>query len=452
MRKTNLLTVLILAGVVLGVLFGHFLLWDPNASREALEQSTSWWRSAGDFLLMRPLMLIAAPLIFTSVLIGVTSVGDPRKLGVIGGATLVFYLVTMLLAVTVGVTVGATVKPGANMPEEIRQAAQEVGRQHLEGRNIVPEPAGEQIGGAWRSILEQLIPDNLLRAGVEAQYLSIITVTIVLGIGLLVVGRRARPFLDVVEGVHEALMVIVRAILWVMPLGVMFLVAWSVGTMGLNNLVGALSKYVAAVLAGLGVHMFVTLPLVLWIITRTNPFKYMWAMRPALFTAFGTASSMATLPVTIETSVDKGGCSRRASGIVLPLGATVNMDGTALYQGIAVIFMFQAFGYDLHFAQYLVIVLTATLSAIGAAGIPGGGLVTTIIIVSAVNTTIAARDPGIPALPIAAGLGLILSVDRVLDMCRTTVNIWGDAVGARAITRLAPDDPTEQPEREKALG
>ena len=452
MRKTNLLTILILSGVVLGVLIGHYLLWDPNASREALEQSTRWWRTAGDFVLMRPLMLIAAPLIFTSVLIGVTSVGDPRKLGVIGGATLVYYIVTMLLAVGVGVTVGATVKPGVGMPDDIKQAAQDIGRQHLAGRNIVPDPSADQIGGAWRSILEQLIPSNFLRSAVETQYLSIITVTIVLGVGLLVVGRRAKPFLDVVEGLHEALMVIVRAILWLMPLGVMFLVAWSVGTMGLNNLAGALAKYVAAVLGGLGVHMFVTLPLVLWLVARTNPFKYMWAMRPALFTAFGTASSMATLPVTIESSVDNGGCSRRASGIVLPLGATVNMDGTALYQGIAVIFMFQAFGYDLHFAQYLIIVLTATLSAIGAAGIPGGGLVTTIIIVSAVNTTIAARDPSIPALPIAAGLGLILSVDRILDMCRTTVNVWGDAVGARVITRLAPDDPTEQPDRAKAMG
>ena len=176
MRKTNLLTILILSGVVLGVLIGHYLLWDPNASREALEQSTRWWRTAGDFVLMRPLMLIAAPLIFTSVLIGVTSVGDPRKLGVIGGATLVYYIVTMLLAVGVGVTVGATVKPGVGMPDDIKQAAQDIGRQHLAGRNIVPDPSADQIGGAWRSILEQLIPSNFLRSAVETQYLSIIKI------------------------------------------------------------------------------------------------------------------------------------------------------------------------------------------------------------------------------------------------------------------------------------
>jgi len=233
-----------------------------------------------------------------------------------------------------------------------------------------------------------------------------------------------------------------------MPIGVFFLVAASVGQMGLGTLVDALARYVGTVFLGLGIHMFVTLPLILWLLARTNPFKYLWAIKPALLTAFGTSSSMATLPVTIETTSDLGGCSKRASGLVLPLGATVNMDGTALYQGIAVIFMYQAFGYDLGFAQYLVIVLTATLSAVGAAGIPGGGLVTTIIILSAVNRTIAAGNPNIEMLPLAAGLGLILPVDRILDMTRTMVNVWGDSVGARIITRLAPD---VEEEREKAF-
>lgn len=452
MRKSTLLTLLILSGVALGVLIGHYGLWDPNATREAVEQTTRWWKTAGDFVLMRPLMLIAAPLIFTSVLIGVTSVGDARRLGLLGGATLAYYLSTMVLAVVVGVTLAALFRPGVGLPDDVKQSAIAIGEQHIQSRGIQPAPSDEQIGGAWRSILEQLIPSNFAKAFVEAQYLSIITVSIVLGIGLLAAGQRAKPFLQVVEGLHEALMIIVRFILWVMPLGVMFLVAWSVGTMGLRNLVGALAGYVGTVSLGLGLHALITLPIVLWLFARANPFKYLWAMRPALFTAFGTASSMATLPVTIESSIEQGGCSRRASGLVLPLGATVNMDGTALYQGVAVIFMFQAFGYELHFAQYLIIVLTATLSAIGAAGIPAGGLVTTIIIITAVNTTIAAKDPNIPALPVAAGLGLILSVDRVLDMCRTTVNVWGDAVGARIISRLAPDDPTEQADRAKALG
>lgn len=372
------------------------------------------------------------------MLIGITSVGDPKRLGVLGGATLVFYFITMALAAIVGVTLGATLRPGANMPDSIRESARIQGEAHL-STGSAAQAQQESLGSAWREILDLMIPDNFFGAAVSQQYLSIITVTIFLGVGLLIARQKARPFIDAVEALHETLMILVRAILWIMPLGILCLVAWSVGSMGLGQLASALGVYVVVVLLGLAIHMFGTLPLTLWIAGRTNPYKYMWAMRPALFTAFGTASSMATLPVTIESANDLGGCSKRATGLVLPLGATVNMDGTALYQGIAVIFMFQAFGYDLHFAQYLTIVLTATLAAVGAAGIPAGGLVTTIIIVSAVNHTLAANDPNIPMLPLAAAIGLILPVDRVLDMCRTAVNVWGDAVGARIITRIAPD-------------
>lgn len=443
MKNSALLTTLILIGVVLGALIGHVFLWDPAAT-----SGPDGWKTFGDFILMRPLKLIAGPLIFTSVLLGVASLGDPKRLGLVGGATLVYYVSTMVLAVGLGVTLAATIEPGSGVPEAVKTAAQSAGEAHLQGRTAEPS-AGGALKSAWREILERMVPDNFLRSASEARYLSIITVAMALGIGLLGVGEKGKPFLSAVEALQEALMALVRWILWVMPLGVLVLVAWSVGTMGLGNLVGALAKYVLVVVLGLGLHAFVTLPLVLRVFGKTKPYRYMWNMRPALMTAFGTASSMATLPVTIATATEKAGCSKRAAGLVLPLGATINMDGTALYQGVAVIFMFQAFGYDLSLAQYLVIVLTATLAAVGAAGIPAGGLVTTIIIVSAVNSTLAANNPDIPTLPLAAGLGLILSVDRVLDMCRTSVNVWGDAAGAKIISRLAPDTESE---REKAMG
>jgi len=266
-----------------------------------------------------------------------------------------------------------------------------------------------------------------------------------LGIGLVAAGDRAKPFLAVVQALHDVLMTIVRWLLWLMPLGVFFLVAWAVGKMGVMNLFEALRNYVLVVLMGLGIHMFITLPLVVFLFAKVNPFKFMWSMRPALLMAFGTASSMATLPVTLETAVDNGGCSKRASGLVLPLGATVNMDGTALYQGITVIFLFQAYGYDLSMVEYLIIVLTATLSAVGAAGVPGGSLATILIIITAVNMTLS--KTGQPELPLSA-IGLILGVDRLLDMCRTMVNVWGDSVGARVISRLAPD---EIEDKEKAF-
>ncbi len=444
-KKTNLLTALIIAGLALGVLIGHFFLWDSTATPEKIAEVTGGWKTAGELVLIRPLKLITIPLIFTSVMVGITSVGDARKLGVIGVATLVFYLLTMVLAVGTGVTLGATIKPGDGIPPEVIAQAQSTGAAVVaeRGQDVA---AGGGLGAAWINILRLMIPENFVDAAASGRALSIITATIVLAIGLLLAGKEGEPFIRVVQSLHEALMIIVRFILWLMPIGVLLLVAWAVGSMGLKNLAGALAAYVVTVIAGLGVHMFIALPLVLFIATRVNPYKFMWSIRSALFTAFGTSSSMATLPVTIEATSDLGGCSKRSSGIVLPLGATVNMDGTALYQGIAVIFMFQAFGYDLGFAQYLVIVLTATLAAVGAAGVPGGSLVTTLIIINAVNTTLAGVDDVDP-LPLAA-IGLVIGVDRILDMCRTTVNVWGDSVGARIITRIAPDTPEE---REKAF-
>ncbi|MBL0921491.1 MAG: dicarboxylate/amino acid:cation symporter [Phycisphaerales bacterium] len=450
MKKTTLLTVLILAGVVLGVLVGHFLLRSPGASAAEIAQDTAVWKTIGEFVLMRPLKLIALPLIVTSVTLGIATVGDSRRLGLLGGATVAYYLATMVLASTLGVLLAATIRPGAGIPDDVRRSALEAGQAHLQSVSGVVTPEGG-VGGAWMTILQQLIPDNALRAAVNLEFLSVITICIVTGLGLIAIGSKAKPFIDAVEALHEALMAIVRVILWAMPVGVFCLVAWSVGTMGLGNLAGALAKYVLVVMLGLSFHMLVTLPGALALFGRVNPYRFLWRMRPALPMAFGTASSVATLPVTIETARDHGGCSRRASGLVLPLGATVNMDGTALYQGVAVIFMFQAFGYDLHFAQYLTIVLTATLAAVGAAGIPAGGLVTTIIIISAVNSTIAANNPDIDPLPLAAAIGLIFPVDRALDMVRTMVNVSGDAVGARILTRLAPDGPTDDPVRERAL-
>ncbi|MGP1310695.1 MAG: dicarboxylate/amino acid:cation symporter [Phycisphaerales bacterium] len=430
--KENLLTILILIALVLGALVGQFFLYDSSATAEKLRQATSAWRTAGDLVLIRPLMLIIIPLIFTSVLTGVTSIGDPKKLGVLGGATLIFYVVTMILAVTTGVTLAWLFNPGAAAASFAASQAESLSA----AATSAPPPGG--LGAAWLEILYMMVPNNFVAAAANNETLSIITATIALGIALTVVGSKARPFVVAVEALHEALMTLVRWILWVLPLGVFFLVAWAVGNMGFAQLFQSLGMYVFVVLLGLVIHATISLPVVLWLLTRINPFRYLWAMKPALLMAFGSASSLATMPVTIETSVDKGGCSRRAAGLVLPLGATVNMDGTALYQGIAVIFLFQAFGVDLHFTQYLVIVLTATLAAVGAAGVPGGSIATTLIIIAAVNTTLAAI-PGVEPLPPSA-IGLILGVDRILDMARTTVNVWGDSVGARIITRIAPDD------------
>jgi len=188
-----------------------------------------------------------------------------------------------------------------------------------------------------------------------------------------------------------------------------------------------LGTYMFAVVAGLGLHGFVVLPLVLLLIARRNPFEYIRALAPALLTAFSTASSSATYPVTLECVTDRAGVSKKSADFVLPLGATINMDGTALYEAVAAVFIANALGFDLSLTQQLIIVVTATLAAIGAAGVPSAGLVTMIIVLESV---------GLPG----AGYGLVVAVDRILDMCRTTINVWGDSVGAAVVARGLPDN------------
>jgi Na+/H+-dicarboxylate symporter len=231
----------------------------------------------------------------------------------------------------------------------------------------------------------------------------------------------------------------VLVIIWVTPVGVFLLMTYTVGKIGLAALIGPLSKYIFVVLLGLAIHGIIVLPTILFLFTRRNPFDFMWRMRKALMTAFGTDSSSATLPVTLETAEHEGGCSKRAANFVLPLGSTVNMDGTALYEAVAVVFLFQLYGIELGFAELLVVVITATLAAVGAAGVPSAGLIMMVIVIKAVNTSLGDETRELPL----EAIGVIIGVDRIVDMCRTTVNVWGDAVGAKIMTRIAPDTPDE---------
>jgi Na+/H+-dicarboxylate symporter len=268
--------------------------------------------------------------------------------------------------------------------------------------------------------------------------LGIIIFAIGLGLAFAAGGEKTKVARDFFDAGFEGLMILVQWIIWLTPPGVFFLVAWTVGRIGLDNITGPLGAYMGTVFLGLLLHGVIVLPIVLYFFARTNPYRFMAKMKPALLTAFGTDSSSATLPVTIETAIDEGECSENASNFVLPLGSTINMDGTALYEAVAVVFLFQLYGIELGTAELVLVIITATLAAVGAAGIPSAGLVTMVIVIGAVNGSLAGGDT--PLLPVAA-IGVILGVDRILDMCRTTVNVWGDAVGARIMTRLAPDDP-----------
>ncbi|MEM8835329.1 MAG: dicarboxylate/amino acid:cation symporter [Planctomycetota bacterium] len=446
-RKDTLLTLLILGGLALGLIVGQFILYDPGATPEKLAEVTGAWQTAGNIIFIRPLRMMVIPIVFISVVVGVTSIGNPSRLGLVGGATLLFYLSTMLLSVGLGLTLVSAVKPGAGVadPAEFMTGGMEV----FEGaRERIESGSAGGLGNSFMRLVEQMIPTNPIAAAVDGNTLGVVVFAIFLGLSLVMSGKKAQPVIEVFEGLFDVLIRLVTWIIWLAPLGVFLLVAGRVGEIGLGSLAGPVFKYMMVVIVGLLIHATITLPAVLAIFGRVNPFRYMWQLRKPIITAFSTASSAATLPITIEEAEKSGKCSKSAANFVLPLGATVNMDGTALYQAVAVVFLFQIYGLDLSLAQQLVILITATLAAVGTAAIPSAGLITMAIVITAVNSSLAAMGDGTPTLPLEA-IAIILGIDRILDMCRTSVNVWGDAVGARIMTRLAPD---EDDELEKALG
>lgn len=440
MKHHRLLNILIFVGLLAGVIVG-FLLYNQykGLSTDEIEANLNWLYETGSIILIRPLKMMIIPLVFTSVVVGITSIGDPNRLGLLGGTTLVYYFATMLIAVIIGATLVTTIQPG-DLDAESKAAMiadyQEDSEQAEESRKKF-EDAPKELGGAWLNIVKQMIPDNALRAAVNGQPLPVIAFSILFGLALMITGERAKPVVKFMDALFSAVMTMVGWIIWITPIGVFLLVAWTIGKLG-GAAVERVALYMMTVFIGLAIHGFIVLPTILFVFGRANPFKFMWRMRPALMTAFGTDSSSATLPVTIETAETVGGCSKRASGFVLPLGSTINMDGTALYEAVAVIFLFQLHDIQLGFAQLAVVALTATLAAVGAAGIPSAGLVTMVIVITAVNNSLG----GAHTLPLEA-VAIIIGVDRIVDMCRTTVNVWGDAVGAKIMTRIAPDTENE---------
>jgi Na+/H+-dicarboxylate symporter len=442
-RHDLLLTLLILGSLVLGVLVGQFFLFsdDPSVSATTIADRVAPYQQIGEFLFFRPLMMLVIPLVFTSVVVGVTSIGNPQRLGLIGGATLVYYFTTMILAVLLGLVLVNTVKPGRNADPSAFISDQAV-QSFAVTEQAISARSETGVGGAIINLLEQAIPSNPIAAAASGNTLSMVTVATLFGLALVLIGEAGKPAVAVMESIFAALIKLVTLLLWLAPIGVFCLVAARVGTTGLGALAGPLGKYAMVVIVGLLIHSLVLLPIVTFLFGRANPYRFLLQMRKPLLTAFSTASSAATLPVSIEEAERSGGCSKKAANFVLPLGATVNMDGTALYQAVAVVFLFQMHpSFEPGLTQMLVILITAVLAAIGAAGIPSAGLVTMAIVITAVNRSLEAMNADFAPLPLSA-IAIILGVDRFLDMCRTAVNVWGDLVGAKIITRIAPDDET----------
>lgn len=365
---------------------------------------------------IRLITMVVIPLVLASLIVGTVSIGDIKKLGKVGGKTLVYYLVTTAIAISIGLTLANIVKPGEGLSQDVEQKLMESYSAESQEITISKEKLG--VSG----LLTKMIPSNPFKAMVEGNMLAVIVFALLLGISLASLQRdKVHGVISFFEGLNEAMIKLVEFIMKVAPYGVFALIAAVVGKFGASILM-TLIWYAAVVLLGLFIQLTITYSLSIRFLGRVSVLKFFRGIRSAQLVAFGTSSSNATLPVTMKCAEDNIGISNKIASFVLPLGATINMDGTALYQGVAAVFIAQVYGISLSLPEQLLIVLTATLASIGAAGVPGAGVITLALIL---------KVAGIPE----TGIALILGVDRILDMCRTVVNISGDAACATFVAR-----------------
>jgi len=385
---------LTLLAIVFGVLFGIFL---PEI---ALEQ-----KIIGSIFLSLLKMLIV-PLIFASIFVAIVGIGSVGELKNIGLKAFGYYFSTTAIAVVMGIIVVNIINPGVGM-----DTAQTLG-----SAPVIKEFSIDQF-------ILGFIPTNIISSLANGSIIQIIVFTVLLAMATLHLADEVRqPITSFFESLNEAMMVLAKWIIKLTPIGVFSLISFVVAEKGVESLF-SLWEYVLAVILALTIHGVIILPTLLYFLAKYSPLKYFREVREAVLLAFSTASSSATLPVSIEVAQEKGGVSKKSAGFILPLGATVNMDGTALYESIAVIFIANLAGVDLSIGQQVLIFVTATLASIGAAGIPGAGIVMMVIVLDTV---------GLPHEYIS----IILVVDRVLDMFRTATNVWGDLIGAKILDKV----------------
>jgi len=359
-------------------------------------------------IFIRALKMLIIPLILSSLISGITSIGSGSNLGRLGLKTMLYYVITSLFAIITGQVLVNIFKPGVGANIQFIQ--------EVEG--LVEKQK------SFIDILVGIVPDNILQAMVNNEMLSIIFFAIVFGFFITKISKKYNQVLkDFFSAVFEVMMKMTLFVIRFTPLGIFGIVAKTVADQeDLGGLATSMGMYMLTVILALAIHAIITLPMILKLIGKANPIKHFRNMTTPLLTAFSTSSSGATLPLTMQAVEEKSGVSNKISSFTLPLGATVNMDGTALYECIAAIFIAQAYGIDLSFVQQLIIVVTALLASIGAAAIPMAGLVMITVILTAVG------------LPLE-GVGLILAVDRILDMFRTATNVWSDSCGAVVIAK-----------------
>ncbi len=373
-------------------------------------------------LFMNALKMIIVPLIISSIITGIAGVGSGSAVGRLGGKTLVYYASTSLLAILVGLFMVNLFQPGI----VDGQPARDMIGLSADTESVTAKVEGRGAGDVVEIFL-RMIPPNVVSAAANGQMLGLIFFSLLYGYFMSrIADEYAEPQFNFWQGVFEIMMRITDLVMRFAPIGVFALVAKVVATTGLEAFKPLLVFFLTT-LAALAFHFLITMPLILSLVARVNPLRHYQAMVPALLTSFSTASSSATLPITMECVEKNAGVSNRTTSFVLPLGATVNMDGTALYECVAAMFIAQAYGIELGFATQFTIVLIALLTSIGVAGIPAASLVAITIILASI---------GLPA----EAIGLILAVDRILDMCRTSVNVFSDSCGAVVIGKLEGEE------------
>lgn len=409
--------------IIIGLVLG--LIWGLVASVGGFSEFTADYIMPFGTIFINLLKLIAVPLVLASLIVGVTSLNDTAQLSRMGGKTVGIYIVTTMFAITIGLTVVNVLQPGDFLPAETQQQMMSSYQDNIEGST---ESAREVMERSPLTFFVDIVPENFFASASDnGNMLQVVFVAILLGIGIIQIPKeKGRPLVNFFDSLNDVIIKIVDLIMLLAPYGVFALMAGVIVDLAGDDLtqaldlLGALGWYTAAVLIGLILHVLIVYASLFKLFSNMKFRDFFKAMQPAILLGFSTSSSSATLPVTMERAENNLGVDEEVSSFVLPIGATINMDGTSLYQAVAAVFIAQALGLDLSIAQQLTIVLTATLASVGAAGVPGAGIIMLVIVLEAIQVPV-------------EGIALILGVDRILDMCRTAVNITGDAAVSVAV-------------------
>lgn len=411
----------ILIGMLIGLIFG-FIMLQVDGGKEFTDD---WIKPLGS-IFVKLLKLIAIPLILASLIKGISDLKDISKFKSIGIRTIITYVITTVIAISIGLMVVNVLQPGDGVSEETIEKLSSTYKDNSSVQGKIAE-ASKQVESGPLQFLEDMVPDNAFKAMSEnGLMLQVIFFSIFLGISMLLIGeKRAEPLKNLFDSLNDVVLKMVDLIMLTAPYAVFALLASVVVSSDDPDILVALAQYAGVVLLGLAL-MIVFYTVIVATVTKKNPFWFLKEISPAQLLAFSTSSSAATLPVTMERVEEHIGVDKEVSSFVLPVGATINMDGTSLYQAVAAVFIFQALGLDLTFGDQITIVLTALLASIGSAAVPGAGMVMLVIVLESV---------GLPPELLPIGLALIFAVDRPLDMCRTVVNVTGDAMVSMLVAK-----------------